>query len=447
MIRLLLSLTFLASLSVNLFAAEVPERSSLSFDQLLKSISSMYEAPPVPVADEAVPAIEKALESDPRFWITVAASTKEERTRLLEMGLSIETITPSAVSGIVHRDSLPAFQTKSIGLLSSVPLSQFAASAMKDFPTQDAAYHNYQEMYDRLKALESANSDVASLFSIGRTSEGREIWTLRINSSAKGTRPSSKPGAVFQGAHHAREHLSVEVPLLFAVWLLENRNDAEVRRFIDTLDIYIQPMINPDGAEFDISTGKYKWWRKTRSPQGSGNFGADLNRNYDSWWCQAGASNSPWADTYCGPSAFSEPESRAVRDFVKARPNLKTMISYHTYSELILYPWGGKYEDIPNKNDLKVFRTLAEGMAALTGYTAQKSSDLYAATGDSCDWAYAEAGVFAFTFELSPAGGGWGGGGTFYPGAGVIDKTVRDNIQAALYLLRNTPDPRKAAAE
>jgi carboxypeptidase T len=446
MIRLLLSLT-LASFPVSAFASEAPAETSLSFDQLLRSISSAYEAPPAPVAEEAVSAVEKALEGDPRFWITVSASTKEERTRLLEMGLSIEEISPTAVSGIVHSDSLPAFETKSVAMLSKTPLARFAASAFKDFPSQDAAYHNYQEMYDRLKALETANPDIASLFSIGRTSEGREIWTLRINSSAKGVRPSSKPGAVFQGAHHAREHLSVEVPLLFAVWLLENRANSDVKRLIDTLDIYIQPMINPDGAEFDISTGKYKWWRKTRSQQSGGNFGADLNRNYDSWWCEAGASNSPWADTYCGPSPFSEPESRAVRDFVKARPNLKTMISYHTYAELILYPWGGKYEDIPDQNDLKVFRTLAEGMARLTGYTAQKSSDLYAATGDSCDWAYAEAGIFAFTFELSPAGGGWGGGGTFYPGAGVIEKTVRDNVQAALYLLRNTGDPRKAAAE
>ncbi|HOI43698.1 MAG TPA: M14 family metallopeptidase, partial [Elusimicrobiales bacterium] len=419
-------------------------RPSLSFDQLLKSISSAYEAPPAPVVEERSSTAARTLENDPRLWISVAASTKEERTRLLEMGLSIEDISARSVSGIIHRDSLPAFQTKSVNVLATMPLSQFASSSLKDFPAQDAAYHNYREMYDRLKALESANPDIASLFSIGRTTEGRDIWTLRINSSAKGTRPSSRPGAVFQGAHHAREHLSVEVPLLFAVWLLENRNNAEVKKYIDTLDIYIQPMINPDGAEFDISTGKYQWWRKTRSPQASGNFGADLNRNYDSWWCQAGASNSPWADTYCGPSAFSEPESRAVRDFVKARPNLKTMISYHSYAELILYPWGGKYEDIPDQNDLKVFRTLAEGMARLTGYTAQKSSDLYAATGDSCDWAYAEAGIFAFTFELSPAGGGWGGGGTFYPGAGVIDKTVRDNVQAALYLLRNTGDPRAA---
>lgn len=445
MFRPLLSLSLAITLVPSVFASDSLERSSVSFDQLLRSISSAYEAPPAPVIEERSSAAARALENDPRLWISVAASTKEERTRLLEMGLSIEDISARSVSGIIHRDSLPAFQTKSFNVLATMPLSQFASSSLKDFPTQDAAYHNYREMYDRLKALESANPDIASLFSIGRTTEGREIWTLRINSSAKGTRPSSKPGAVFQGAHHAREHLSVEVPLLFAVWLLENRNNAEVKNFIDTLDIYIQPMINPDGAEFDISTGKYQWWRKTRSPQSSGNFGVDPNRNYDSWWCQAGASNSPWADTYCGPSAFSEPETRAVRDFVKARPNLKTMISYHSYAELVLYPWGGKYEDIPDQNDLKVFRTLAEGMAQLTGYTAQKSSDLYAATGDSCDWAYAEAGIFAFTVELSPAGGGWGGGGTFYPGAAVIDKTVRDNVQAALYLLRNTGDPRKAA--
>jgi carboxypeptidase T len=445
MFRPLLSLALTAILAASSFAAAAPENAPASFDQLLRAMSSAYDAPPQPVAEDVLPAVEKALEGDPRLWITVAASTKEERTRLLEMGLSIEEVATNSVSGIVHRDSLPAFQAKSVGLLASMPLAQFAVSAYKDFPAQDAAYHNYQEMYDRLKALEAANPDIASLFSIGRTVQGREIWTLRINSSAKGASPSSKPGAVFQGAHHAREHLSVEVPLLFAVWLLENRNNAEVRKLITTLDIYIQPMINPDGAEHDIADGKYKWWRKNMSTN-SGSQGVDLNRNYDSWWCEAGASNSPWADTYCGPSAFSEPESRAVRDFVKARPNLRTMISYHTYGEMVLYPWGGRYEDIPDQNDLKVFRNLAQGMARLTGYKAQKSSDLYAATGDSCDWAYAEAGIFAFTFELTPKGG-WGSSGTFYPGAGVIEKSVRDNVQAALHLLKYTDNPRRAAAE
>ncbi len=445
MFRPLLYLALTVVLAASSFAGGPPEKNPASFDQLLKAISSAYDAPPQPSADEALPAIEKALEGDPRFWMTVSASTKEERTRLLQLGLSIEEVGETSVSGIVHRDSLPAFEAKDLAVISRMPLSQFAVSGYKDFPAQDAAYHNYSEMYGRLKALETANPDVASLFSIGRTVQGREIWNLRINSSAKGAAQSAKPGAVFQGAHHAREHLSVEVPLLFAVWLLENRRAPDVKKLIETLDIHIQPMINPDGAEHDIADGKYKWWRKNMS-MNSGSQGVDLNRNYDSWWCESGASNSPWADTYCGPSAFSEPESRAVRDFVKARPNLKTMISYHTYGELVLYPWGGKYEDIPDQNDLKVFRNLAQGMARLTGYKAQKSSDLYAATGDSCDWAYAEAGIFAFTFELTPKGG-WGSGGTFYPGAGVIEKSVRDNVQAALHLLKYTDNPRRAASE
>ncbi|TPW19078.1 MAG: cpt [Elusimicrobia bacterium] len=116
-----------------------------------------------------------------------------------------------------------------------------------------------------------------------------------------------------------------------------------------------------------------------------GSTGVDLNRNYDFRFGGEGASDSPGSDTYHGPSAFSEPESRAVRDFVNALPNLKMMVSYHTFSELILYPWGGVDEPIPDTRALTAFKAMAAKMAQWTGYRPQQSSDLYVATGDTCD--------------------------------------------------------------
>jgi carboxypeptidase T len=414
---------------------------SFSFKQLLKTIAepdlkdldfSFAE----PKADENF-----VLRGDERYFITVIASTKEERTKLLELGLDIQEIDGDKVSGIAHLQTVTLLSQKGYVQTSKMTLNDHAQVFLKDFPTADASYHNYAEMFQALQAMMAANSDIASLYSIGKSLEGREIWALRINSTAKGLAKSTKPGDVFMGNHHAREHISVEVPLLHAAWLLENRDKPEVKNYIETLDIYIIPMLNPDGAEYDISDGKYKWQRKNMRKNPDGNVGVDLNRNYDFRWGGAGTSHSTYADTYCGPSAFSEPETLAVKKFFESHDNLKTYISYHSYSELILYPWGGVYEPVENENDRKAFIVMAEEMAKFTGYTPMQSSDLYAASGDATDWTYAERGIFSFTIELTPSR--WGGGG-FYPGVSVLERTVRDNVAAANYLLSVTDNPYKS---
>src|SRR5213075_1383718 len=125
-----------------------------------------------------------------------------------------------------------------------------------------------------------------------------------------------------------------------------------------------------------------------------GSYGVDLNRNYAWGWGGGGASANPGDETYRGPSAFSEPESRAVKAFVEARPNLKVLLSYHTFSELILYPWGGSDDQIPDEKSRKAFINMSAEMAKMTGYTPEQSSELYIATGDTCDWAWGEKGIF-----------------------------------------------------
>jgi carboxypeptidase T len=292
-------------------------------------------------------------------------------------------------------------------------------------------------MSSELKAIAQANAGLASVFSIGKTVQGRDILALRLNTDASGAEPSSKPGAVFTGTFHAREHLSTEVALLLGRFLAEKKDDPKVRELLRTRDIYILPMINPDGAEYDISTGEYQWHRKNMSRNPDGSTGVDLNRNYGYLWGGAGSSGSPWSDTYRGPSAFSESESKAFKSFLEARRNVKTLISYHSYGELVLYPWGGDDSDVPDAKDLAAYKALAVEMGKLTGYAPQKSSDLYVATGDATDWTYAALGIFSFTIEL--------GGNGFYPGSGIIGPSAKANLKAALYLLGLSDDPRRAA--
>ncbi len=435
-----LALTLALTLSYSLlpaFAADTAGQArasgDLSFDRLLNRLTDEYyrglQMPETPVPAEF------QTSGDDRFWITVYAANSAERTRLLEAGMDIVEIKGDRVSGTMHADLIPALSAKGAAPVSRMPLTEYIAAYMKDFPAADAAYHNFQETTDLLKALTEKNSDIASLMSIGKTVEGRDIWCLRVNSTAKGAAASSKPGALYVGTHHAREHLSNEVPLLFAVWLLDNRAAPEVKKYIETLDIYVIPMLNPDGAEFDIRTGSYKWQRKNMRVNSDKSIGVDLNRNYDSWWCAAGASSYPRSDTYCGPSAFSEPESLAMKKFVEARKNLKTMNSYHSYAGSILYPYGGSEDEVPDAGDREVFVKMAGQMGLLTGYHPENSSDMYVATGDTCDWAYDVGRIFAFTTELEGRG--------FYPGAGIIDKAVKGNIKAAVYMLSVTDNPHK----
>lgn len=377
------------------------------------------------------------LSSDTRYWVTVSAEDKYDRTGLLEAGLDIVEVRPAYVSGFIEKSDMDQLAAKGFFVKSRQPIEQYAAAHLKDFPDADAVYSNYTETETQLRRLAAENPAETSLFSLGRSVQGRELWCLRINPAEKGEAPSARPAALFMGNHHGREHLSNEVALAVAAHLLARKTEPEIRRYLDTLDIYVAPMTNPDGAEYDIQTGKYRWHRKNTRVNADKTLGVDLNRNYAVLWCSAGASHSPGADTYCGPFAFSEPETLAIKAFVEARPNLKTLMSYHSYSSLILYPWASRSGPVANARDRKVFETMAKAMAAATGYRAQPASELYVAAGDTGDWAYETRGVFAFTTELE--------GTTFYPGAAMIGKAVPKNLKAALYLLSVTDDPYRLA--
>jgi carboxypeptidase T len=403
-------------------------------------------ATPASVSDAAKKAAEKkiekpALAGDDRYWVIIEAADKKARQAVANSGVSIEGEGQGQVAGVASPKALQKLKDLGIRVVKQTSLRVVST---EDFPTTDSAYHNYAENEAELKAIAAAAPELASVFSIGQSWQGRSISALRLNTSAKGAQASKKPGAVFMGTHHAREHLSTEVPLLIAKWIVENRGRADVKKLLEDRDVYFIPMVNPDGAEYDIAAGKYRWQRKNMRKNSDGSVGVDLNRNYDFRFGGEGTSDEPGDDTYHGPSAFSEPESKAVKAFFEARPNLKTFISYHSFSELVLYPWGGADEPISDQRALKAYKAMAEKMAGWTGYRAQQSSDLYVATGDTCDWSWEKRKVYSFTIELTPASQ-WAGG--FYPGAAAISSAVEKNLQPVLYLIGLSDNPLRAADE
>ncbi|MBI4387219.1 MAG: zinc carboxypeptidase [Elusimicrobia bacterium] len=383
---------------------------------------------------------------DERVWVEIYAPDKFARSRVADAGVSIEEVRGATAAGIATPETLAKIRLNKAFVIQKV-------LRLKDFPAGDEAYHTFDEVETVLRGVTAAHRDLVSFIEIGRSLRGKALMGLRFNTTAKGLEKSSKPGIVFLGTHHAREHLSTEIPLMLARWLGDNRAKPEVHKLLEARDIFIIPLVNPDGAAYDIhdedakrlSRGKkeYRMHRKNLRRNANGSIGVDLNRNYGFHWGEGGASPNPGDDTFRGPSAFSEPETQAVKKLVESRDNIRVLLSYHTFSELILYPWGHTYDSIPDGQALKAYRAMAGQMAQWTGYKPQQSSDLYIASGDTTDWAWGTHKIFSFTFELTPKSM-WNGG--FYPGPGVIEPTFQKNIQPALYLIDLADDPYRAAS-
>ena len=312
-----------------------------------------------------------------------------------------------------------------------------------EFPRGDEKFHTYKEVTEELKKYARDFPNITNLSSIGTTLQGRSMWAMKITHQ-KNLIKEKAPGIMFMGTHHAREHLSTEVPMgLIKHLLSQYEKDPAIKDLINTREITIVPMVNPDGAMHDIKGRRYKMWRKNMRKERNDLYGVDLNRNYGYKWGTGGSSSRRRSDVFMGPKPFSEPETIAVKEYLEENEHIKMVLSYHTFSELILYPWGHKNEGVGGK-DQKVFEKMGKTMAAWTGYRPQRSSDLYIASGDTCDWVYGALKRFCFTFELTPKNR-WQGG--FYPGAKVIDRVIKNNIKPALYLIKHSKDPYAALKE
>src|SRR5215218_6113798 len=295
-----------------------------------------------------------------------------------------------------------------------------------------AAYHSAETLEQDLRQLAESQPEIAELREIGRSLEDRPIWALRI-----GERRASEHKLLFMGCHHARDWVSVEVPYLLAEHLVNNADQPPVRQWLQRGEIWVAPMVNPDGHEF--SRTRDRLWRKNRRQNADGSIGVDPNRNYGYMWGTRNddiSSQVPSDDTYVGPRAFSEPETRAVRNLV-ARELFRGVLTYHSYSQLILYPWGYTEQPIPDASDLATMTKLAERIQQLirnvhgSTYKPLQSSQLYGipVVGDTTDWTYGEYAIPSFTIELRPDSPQAGG---FILPPEQIQPTFEENLPAAL---------------
>jgi hypothetical protein len=336
-----------------------------------------------------------------------------------------------------------------LGLVAE-PLSSEQTLELLPFPQANSDYHDYAEMTAEIQAAARRFPTIFTLTSIGQSREGRELWLGKISDNVN--TDEREPEFLFTHHIHAREHLTVEQGLYTLRMLTqEYGSNPQITDLVNRLEIWIVFDINPDGGEFDIATGNYVSWRKNRQPNpGVAAVGTDLNRNWGfQWGCCGGSSGNTNSGTYRGVMPFSGIEIGRVKDFVDSRviggvQQISAALDFHTFGELVLWPYGYTFEDVPadmDPDDQATFVAMGQAMAASNGYTPQQASDLYIADGVSIDWKYGEHGIFAYTFEMYPTSGRDGG---FYPPDEVIARETARNREAILYLLSNADCPYRA---
>jgi len=315
-------------------------------------------------------------------------------------------------------------------------------------------YRSYDEILAVLQNYVIDYPEICTLYDIGN-STGKayfeagyaayenyqhDIWALKISDNPE--IEEDEPSLLFDAAHHARETISVEVVMNFAKHILENYNlDPSITETVNSSQIWVVPMVNPDGYKIVIDTLEI-WWRKTiRDNNGNHQIdpfipdwiepdGVDPNRNYGTYWGGDWNSTPTYKETYNGPFSFSEPCIQALRDLMFSH-HFVTELSYHSYGERVFYPWAHNTQSY-NTPDFQLYQTLGNMLATLTpklsagNYSAACIGSIARLTGSNMDYAYGREGIISYTVELAQ---------DFIPPPEDIIPVCEANLISQLYLL------------
>jgi hypothetical protein len=307
-------------------------------------------------------------------------------------------------------------------------------------PGSMGGYFTYKEMLDILDTMAARYPQLISKRNVIEgftTVKGNSIFYVTLSDSIISDQ-SQKPKVLYTALHHAREPNSLSQMLFYMWYLLENYGkDPIVDRILQKTELYFVPCINPDGYIQNQSTNPNGggMWRKNLWADGSGNLkGVDLNRNYGYFWGNdnAGSSSNPNSQTFRGLSAFSEPETQAIRQLCLKVP-FAIAINYHTFGNNLIHPWG--YNDQSTDEDV-LFKGMGRVVNRENQFLMGTATETvgYKVNGVSDDWMYGDRGekskIYAYTPEVGPS---------FWPAPGSIDRLNKScvwmNIATALLTL------------
>ncbi len=233
-------------------------------------------------------------------------------------------------------------------------------------------FHSYSQMTNELQNITAMYPGITNLYNLGTSVQGRTIWGLKITDYPD--LEENEPEVRIAGLHHGNELMSVELPLLLAWHLVENYTlDGYISGLVNATEIWIIPMVNPDGREATPPT------RRNAN-------NVDLNRDYGYMW--NGEGNSP--------APFSQPETQIIRDHALDN-NFVLSLSFHTSGDIVNYVWN--YKPHPTPDDPMV-ANLSTLYGSYNGYWVVRGYNWYQTRGDTNDFSYGCRGDIDWTIEV-----------------------------------------------
>ncbi|MDP9143905.1 MAG: M14 family metallopeptidase [Actinomycetota bacterium] len=280
---------------------------------------------------------------------------------------------------------------------------------------------------DELFRVARENPQLVKLEVLGKTHQGRELVALKLTQGARGQADGSRPAVLYSSNQHAREWISLEVNRRLLHHFIDRwrANDREIRRLLRSTELWFVISANPDGYQYSFDVERL-WRKNLRDNNGDGQItvgdGVDPNRNFAEHWGydNEGSSPDPADETYRGPSAASEPETRAMQRLIK-RIEPRFQSNLHSFGEWLLYPQGWQVGTLDADFPLYVAQGGTDADPAIPGFNPGQSADtLYVTNGETTDYAETTAGTIAYTPEL----------GEGVPGAGFVFPDDEGLIQA-----------------
>jgi len=296
----------------------------------------------------------------------------------------------------------------------------------------------------QLNKLASNYPHTCKIKTIGYSTQDRPILAMRLTNEKIKT---EKPQVLFLATHHAREWVATEMAMRLINYLASNfGSSARVTDLLNTTEVWIIPVANPDGYQYTF-TNERLWRKNLRDNDGNNQItitdGVDLNRNFDSHWGYNDEGSSPIESSgqYRGPAPNSEPETQSVKDFVEDN-DFKFVVSYHTYGDLILYPWGWQPKTPSLDDPIFVAQAGTDANPAIydslltKGYNPGVGADLYTMNGEFTDWCYYKKGIPAYVVELTD-----NYDFRFPDNEGMVQTVFEDNLEFALSIAESAVDP------
>ena len=334
--------------------------------------------------------------------------TKEQTLDMLSKGLDLEILIPDLTAFYKARNR-PANSRN------------FPLGSMQGNYTWDEINIRFDEL------LELYPNIISAKFVLGQSIEGRDIWAFKVSDNPNDN--ENEPEVLYTSLIHAREPLSMMNLFYFVQKLVEGYNvDEELTYLVNNREMWFIPVVNPDGYVFNelIEPFGGGMHRKNRKDTNCGNGtmrGVDLNRNFSFGWGanNSGSSPDPCSDVYRGESAFSEPETQAVRNFILEH-EFKNVLHYHSFWNVYIHAFGdGSY---PQEPDLTSHREIGHEMARHNGFFVGTGLDAigYTVNGDAVDWTYGEQGLISYVPEVGAYSQG------FWPSEDEVEQLCMDQF-------------------